>query len=117
MKKDYRYYEFGAFEKLVKLSQLLDETEELPLLCGQREEIRKRQNAIRRGKVCAVVAGEFKRGKSTFINALLGEEILPADICPATAVPNRIVYGEVPRSRIRYKDGAEKEIKIEELAT
>ena len=47
MKKDYRYYEFGAFEKLVKLSQLLDETEELPLLCGQREEIRKRQNAIR----------------------------------------------------------------------
>lgn len=116
MKKDYRYYEFGAFEKLVKLSQLLDETEELPLLCGQREEIRKRQNAIRRGKVCAVVAGEFKRGKSTFINALLGEEILPADICPATAVPNRIVYGEVPRSRIRYKDGAEKEIKIEELS-
>lgn len=116
MKKDYRYYEFGVFEKLVKLSLLLDETEGLHLLCGQREEIRKRQNAIRRGRVCAVVAGEFKRGKSTFINALLGKEILPADICPATSVPNRIVYGEVPRSQVRYKDGAEKEIKIEELS-
>ena len=112
----YRYFEFRAFENLVKLSQLLGENKELFQLCEKQEEIRKRQNVIRKGKICAVVAGEFKRGKSSFINALLGEEILPADVCPATAVPNRIIYGDVPRSWLRYKDGSEKEIRIEELS-
>ena len=31
------------------------------------------------------IVGEFKRGKSTLINALLGQEVLPADVLPATA--------------------------------
>ena len=35
-----------------------------------------------------LVIGEFKRGKSTFINALLGEEVLPSFSIPCTAVIN-----------------------------
>lgn len=41
-----------------------------------------------------MIIGEFKRGKSTFINALLGEEILPAFATPTTAVINEIKWGE-----------------------
>ena len=40
-----------------------------------------------------VIAGNFKRGKSTLINALLQEETVPADVTPETMTVNRIAYG------------------------
>lgn len=40
-----------------------------------------------------VVVGEFKRGKSTFINALLGEEILVTDVVPETVTMNKLNFG------------------------
>ena len=43
-----------------------------------------------------VVVGEFSRGKSTFINSLLGKRILPASINPTTAVLSTLVYGKIP---------------------
>jgi len=49
------------------------------------------------------VVGEFNRGKSTFINALLGRPILPADALPATATVNRVRYGPRPAARVVYK--------------
>lgn len=61
------------------------------------------------------VVGEFKRGKSTFINALLGQEILPSDILPTTATLNRVTYGLKPLVKIRFKDSSEEEIAIDQL--
>ncbi|WP_213422625.1 dynamin family protein [Bhargavaea massiliensis] len=40
-----------------------------------------------------LIAGEFKAGKSTFINALLGKKVLKSDVLPATAVITKIKYG------------------------
>jgi hypothetical protein len=62
------------------------------------------------------VIGEFKRGKSTFINALLGREICPSDILPSTATINRVTYGLKPAVLIKYKDGREQEIPPFQLA-
>jgi GTPase SAR1 family protein len=62
------------------------------------------------------VVGEFKRGKSTFINALLGQDILPSDILPCSATLNRVTYGVAPRVRIVYRDEHEEEIAIDQLA-
>lgn len=45
-------------------------------------------------EVNIVVIGEFKHGKSTLINAILGEEILPAKSTPCTAIVTKIVYGD-----------------------
>ena len=36
------------------------------------------EDDLKRESFKVLVVGEFKRGKSTFINALLGEEVLPA---------------------------------------
>ena len=47
------------------------------------------------------VVGEFKRGKSSLINALLGMNILPADVLPTTATINRVVYSEKPYAILR----------------
>ena len=67
-----------------------------------------------RGFSIAVV-GEFKRGKSTVINALLGKDILPSDIMPCSATLNRVTYGVTPRVRVFYKDGHQDEVSIDEL--
>lgn len=50
-----------------------------------------------------LVIGEFKRGKSTFINALLGEEILPSFSIPCTAVINEIKYSEEKRAVLHFQ--------------
>lgn len=62
------------------------------------------------------VVGEFKRGKSTFINALLGQEILPADILPCSATLNRVTYGVKPSVKIVFWDDREEDIDIDRLS-
>lgn len=53
-----------------------------------------------------VVAGEFNNGKSTLINALLGDRVLPSSASPTTVLLSVIQYGESPRYRIRRLDGS-----------
>lgn len=50
------------------------------------------------------IIGQFSSGKSTFLNALLGQEILPSGITPVTAKVCEIVYGEEVRLEIHYKN-------------
>ena len=51
-----------------------------------------------------LVIGEFKRGKSTFINALIGEEVLPAFPTPCTAIINELKWGETASATLHFKD-------------
>lgn len=53
-----------------------------------------------------MVVGEFKRGKSTLINALLGDDILPAKVAPCTAVITEVKYGEVAKATLHHEDPA-----------
>jgi GTP-binding protein EngB required for normal cell division len=50
------------------------------------------------------VLGQFKRGKSTFINALLGEAVLPVAVLPLTAIATFIAWGAMPMLRVTYRD-------------
>lgn len=50
-----------------------------------------------------LVMGEFNQGKSTFINALLGEKILPSHAIPTTAVINIVKWGEERKAVINFK--------------
>lgn len=40
-----------------------------------------------------VICGDFKRGKSSLINALLGEDVVPTNVTTETVTLNRISYG------------------------
>ena len=53
-----------------------------------------------------VVCGEFKRGKSSLINALLGEDVTPVNVTPETVTLNRIIYG--PHSNEAVLPGGKK---------
>ena len=46
------------------------------------------------GKNVIALGGGFSSGKSSFLNALMGKRVLPADIDPSTSVPTYIVSGE-----------------------
>lgn len=81
--------------------------------CGGR--IREAADRIASRVYRVAVIGEFKKGKSSLINALLGSEILPTDILPMTAAINRVTYGERKRIVVRYKDGGSEERTLEEL--
>jgi len=62
------------------------------------------------------IVGEFKRGKSTLINALLGKDVLPTDVLPCSAALNKIKYSIKPFVQIEYKDGKTEEIETDQLS-
>ncbi|PMB51511.1 dynamin family protein [Fischerella thermalis CCMEE 5201] len=62
-----------------------------------------------------VVIGDFKRGKSTLINALLGEAIVTTDVLPETVTINHIQYGSEHKIYICLTDGGQIQLTKEEL--
>jgi len=62
-----------------------------------------------------VVLGQFKRGKSTLINALLGENILPAAIIPLTSVVTILRYGPELKVVVEYLNGASEAVALADL--
>jgi hypothetical protein len=55
------------------------------------------------------VLGQFKRGKSTLLNALLGEPLLPTGVVPLTSIPTFLRGGETRVVRIFFHDGRQAE--------
>ena len=62
-----------------------------------------------------LVLGEFKRGKSTLVNALLGAPILPATATPTTALLTVVRYGEPPAAVVHTFDGQTRPIPFDDL--
>jgi len=62
-----------------------------------------------------VVAGEFKRGKSSVINALLGANLLPTGVVPLTSVVTLLQYGTTPGVTVVFDNGATREAALETL--
>jgi GTP-binding protein EngB required for normal cell division len=62
-----------------------------------------------------VAAGQFKRGKSTVINALLGEPLVPAGVVPLTSVITIIQSGAAPAAYATLRYGEKRAIQIAEL--
>lgn len=60
------------------------------------------------------VIGQFKRGKSSLINAILGEGILPVGIIPVTSTAVRIMYGE-RSAEISFLSGEHRIVQFTEL--
>lgn len=62
-----------------------------------------------------VILGQYKRGKSTFINALLGRELLPTAVVPLTSVPTILRHG-TEKARVHYLDKRVEEVPAEAIS-
>jgi GTP-binding protein EngB required for normal cell division len=69
--------------------------------------LRRLQARLEEGRLRVAVLGQFKRGKSTLLNALLGVPLLPTGITPVTAIPTFIKAGPKTAARITFKGGKE----------
>ncbi|MEH0867512.1 dynamin family protein [Phytobacter diazotrophicus] len=78
-----------------------------PLLTDIRSKVEK----IRNDRFSLMIAGESKSGKSTFINAYLGVELLPMDVKQCTSAIIEIKNGEEFYVRATYANGDKKEIR------
>lgn len=70
---------------------------------------------LSRGRFHVSVLGEFKRGKSTLVNALIGRELAPMGVVPLTAVATEISDG-APGASVVGLDGERREIPPADVA-
>lgn len=59
---------------------------------------------LRQGVFRLLVLGDMKRGKSTFVNALIGDNLLPSDVNPCTGVLTVLRYGPLKKVTIYFKN-------------
>ncbi|MGH3630757.1 MAG: dynamin family protein, partial [Sciscionella sp.] len=71
-------------------------------LSARVSELRRR---LRQDRFRVLVVGEAKRGKSTFVNALLRRDVLPTGVTPLTAIATTVSYGAHEEVRVEFADG------------
>lgn len=74
----------------------------VPEVAAEAEELARR---VAEGRFFVACAGQFKRGKSTFLNALVGERILPSGVAPVTSVVTVLRHGERRAARALLATG------------
>ncbi|HZT32535.1 MAG TPA: dynamin family protein [Bryobacteraceae bacterium] len=62
------------------------------------------------------VFGRVSSGKSSLLNHIAGQNVLPVGVTPVTAVPTRLVYGVEPRATAWFADRKPEQFGIERLA-
>src|ERR1035438_7750352 len=60
---------------------------------------------VSEGRFYIACIGQFKRGKSSVLNALVGDSVLPTGVVPVTAVPTIVRYGRRAVARVRFEAG------------
>ncbi|MFZ0287425.1 MAG: dynamin family protein [Terriglobales bacterium] len=70
---------------------------------------------VAEGRFYVACVGQFKRGKSTLLNALMGEPILPSGVAPVTTVPTILRFGESHAARVRLENGEWTDIAIADI--
>jgi predicted GTPase len=98
----------GVLARLAEAAELLGVAE----VADEVAETADRLQALR---LEVAVVGEFKRGKSSLINALVGREVLPVGVLPLTSVPTLLEQGE-EGLMVEYADGRREQDRLDELA-
>ena len=98
----------AILDELIARADQFDLADPPPALNHYRDKLRENSYKV-------LVVGEAKRGKSTFVNALIGRDILPTDVDVATSQVFNIRPSEREAYRVRYEDGSVQEITAEDL--
>jgi len=63
-----------------------------------------------------VAVGEFKRGKSSVLNALIGMDILPVGVVPLTAIATIVSHGKQVSVEVAFNNGELQSVALQALA-
>jgi len=100
-------------ERLKNVQELIESCEILGAQSARLDMLRRR---LESGSLTVAVIGQFKRGKSALINAMLGEDLLPVGIVPVTSAVSKISYGD-GTAAVSFMNGLVKNIKVDEIET
>ena len=97
--------------RLLQLADLAHELGSEPVA----EEARDLAVRVAEGRFYVACVGQFKRGKSTLLNALVGHDVVPTGFVPVTAVPTVIRFGDILHARVRMQDGSWHDVAVSDL--
>jgi ribosome biogenesis GTPase A len=97
----------GLLSQLSEARQLLKEMG--PEFSGFPHRLDELSRQAAEGRFRLAVLGQFKRGKSSLLNALLGEKLLPTGVLPLTALPTILRYGADRLLRVSLINGRSQE--------
>jgi GTP-binding protein EngB required for normal cell division len=60
--------------------------------------------------------GQFKRGKSSLLNALVGASVLPTGVVPVTAIVTILRYGPILHAEVHFENGSRQQVPAESIA-
>lgn len=94
---------------LLRLAELAEEFEAEQVAA----EARSVAERVSEGRFYVACIGQFKRGKSSILNALVGASVLPTGVVPVTAVPTIVRYGSPATARVRFAAGGWMDIPVQ----
>ncbi|MGN0702019.1 MAG: dynamin family protein [Lentihominibacter sp.] len=105
--------------EILELTRKIQETLRGCELCRlQADEVARLADKLENKSVTIAVIGQFKRGKTTMINSILGRKLLPTGIVPITAAVTRIKYGAGEmgeKACVCYTNGLREEVPADNL--
>jgi uncharacterized tellurite resistance protein B-like protein len=105
----------SLLKRINRLHELIDGgIKESLLPITFRDDIQSIKAKLESQRFRVAVIGDFSQGKSTLLNALLGEEIQPVRAIPCSGTLSVLKYGDSKRVVCRYRDGSEQEIAVED---
>jgi uncharacterized tellurite resistance protein B-like protein/GTPase SAR1 family protein len=112
--QDFQSQKQCLLSRVNHLAELIDDgIKESLLPVTFRDEIQSIRNKLESQRFRVAVIGDFSQGKSTLLNALLGEAIQPVRAIPCSGTVSVLRYGDRKRVICRYRDGSEEEIAVE----
>ncbi len=97
----------GVLDEIINLLVSMDDE-----FISHRDKLLHVRERLSQGRIHLAVLGQFKRGKSSLLNALLGSDLLPTSVIPVTSIPTYIRYDPKPGVRVIFTDGRPDEINI-----
>lgn len=111
------YGQYAAFkEKQMELAGMLEDSSEVIASLNMnhyRDNLKRLGEKVHNDTFKIQIVGTFSNGKSTVINSLLGEEVLPAYALPCTAVINEIKYAKEKKAILHFKNPMPEKIPTE----
>lgn len=103
----------AAATSLERVAQIGDELGDQALAAEARAE----HERLTEARFFVACLGQFKRGKSTLVNALVGQSVLPVGVVPVTSIVTVLRYGDEPAATVRFADGRTEQVAVDAIST